>query len=1138
MVSIRFLDVAFVLSVVLICCFISDYKDLNRDSLPWLLPGDRPQLGAEYDTIAQSIRRGEGYSNPFPVQSGPTAWMPPVLTYIIAGLYWVTGDHRPTVVEIMVLIQASVVFFVGLVFLQEARRLGAIGVGYVLFGLQIMADFHELFQRTGDYWLVLLALSLTWLILNRFRERIDRDARGMAWGIFGGFSALCSPIAGFTWGMMTLSVMGVRNLLRWRTGDREAWGRLRICAFAILVSGLVVLPWSVRNRVMLGKWIPIKPNLAYEVWQSQCLDDDGVLDSKSAWIGPWGFDGDQRARYLEVGEVEFVQENWPPVLISIRRDPLELLNRIANRSIAATLYYMPMVSDYELLSIPMAYKRCVFPLPFVAVFCILSFARRPIDRPIAMALGIYFFYLAPYFAISYYDRYAAPLFLIKLLLMLYGSHLMWKVIRRRNNKELSQQPTKSVVEGQPELAPVALPMIARRSNVPRATLISILWVTSSFAVASSIGWGAEKTGDGPAIRRLVEPALSARIYEPWEIRFSVDVALKNPYDPDEIDVSLTFEGPDKIVKTHPGFYQVPYKYVLEHGKELPRADGKPFWAVRIAPMQIGEHRWKLHVRHRGKESTEEGSFECQAGERHGFVRVSVSDPRFFEYSDGTFFYPIGHVIRSPSDRRWLGNSKEHLPLIQQSEDQGIFTYQTRFRNMAANGENFCIIWMAPWWCGLEWSPTLEGYEGIGRYNQLNAARLDLIVRWAEQEGICLLLFLSNHGQLSSYIDAEWHDSPYRNTQSGGMLQYASDMFVNEDALRGQRNLLRYISARWGSSSSIAIMGLCTETDWLEAWLGRRCLLKRRPESIDGNASAPETVPTNRPSVVDWLTRSTQYLHQTDAHPHIVTTQFALGHSWNDVAHLTSMESILCNGYTWKLAGNEWSKPYIRSSPGVIDGMYAFDQHFGNLAPEKPRLVAEWGGSPFRNSDNLLATEMHAGLWAMCMTNISGATGFWWWHMLENEHVLGEFQSIRRFVDGFDRRGRHMRSTRAVLLTDFGAGIEAASERFATHARQEGLVLNDVRSLFAYVYSPEINAGSQSIRPNGFDDPRFVMCRSCLLQVPEGMEPGTYRIEFWNTFDGTVIEQRELEIEPDRVARIELIPHRVDLALKMHRIEKQ
>ncbi len=61
------------------------------------MPMGNAHLGAEYYNIGSAIADGRGFSDPFVVQSGPTAWMPPLLVWIQAGLirlfdgdrYWV-----------------------------------------------------------------------------------------------------------------------------------------------------------------------------------------------------------------------------------------------------------------------------------------------------------------------------------------------------------------------------------------------------------------------------------------------------------------------------------------------------------------------------------------------------------------------------------------------------------------------------------------------------------------------------------------------------------------------------------------------------------------------------------------------------------------------------------------------------------------------------------------------------------------------------------------------------------------------------------------------------------------------------------------------------------------------------------------
>jgi hypothetical protein len=84
--------------------------------------------------------------------------------------------------------------------------------------------------------------------------------------------------------------------------------RIKATVTAALVSILVVAPWTIRNRLVLKRWIPIKSNGMYELWQSQCLDQDGVLDSITLGQHPWGNDGEQRQQYARLGEIAFTTD--------------------------------------------------------------------------------------------------------------------------------------------------------------------------------------------------------------------------------------------------------------------------------------------------------------------------------------------------------------------------------------------------------------------------------------------------------------------------------------------------------------------------------------------------------------------------------------------------------------------------------------------------------------------------------------------------------------------------------------------------------------------------------------------------------------------------------------------------------------
>lgn len=443
---------------------LADWRRQHTHPSLWLHPDLSTQIGAEYDTIATSIREGRGFSDPFREPSGPTAWMPPVLVYITAGLYWMTGDDRQAVVEIIVMINLMVILFAATIVTGTARKLGIAWVGYLLLIVGLAADFFELYQRTHDTWLILLMLCLVWVGVQRHASRSLRRWRHVAgtatfqsssrgqrnlrrlrwpilWGVFGGLCALSSPVVGFTWAALTTLEWFPWRILRGSTHRRVGLYRMLPLVTAAIMSIITVSPWMIRNRVVMGAWIPVKSNAMYEIWQSQVLDDDGVLDSSSAFQHPWGSRSAQRLRYLEVGELEFIAERRAPVMESIRENPFELVKRVTNRWIAACLYYRPLVANDEQMIGRMRLLRLYFPIPFLSLLCLVCFRRGRWDSELRAAIAIYVLYLMPYIAISYYDRYAAPAFVFKLLIVLYAIDTLLRFARERFAGESQQVET-------------------------------------------------------------------------------------------------------------------------------------------------------------------------------------------------------------------------------------------------------------------------------------------------------------------------------------------------------------------------------------------------------------------------------------------------------------------------------------------------------------------------------------------------------------------------------------------------------------------------------------------------------------------------------------------------------------------------
>ena len=171
----------------------------NGENYRWLPPfkphvneNMNEHLGAEYFNVARSLTRGDGFSNPFPEPTGPTAWMPPVLCTIEAGLLWICDNDKFLVTVLVVLLQVNVLIATGLLVLAlvwQTTRTGWPMVAAIVFCLALLWDFHSHFQFTHDSWLILLTIDLLVAGLCWFRP-LGTHVRATLWGLFGGLALI------------------------------------------------------------------------------------------------------------------------------------------------------------------------------------------------------------------------------------------------------------------------------------------------------------------------------------------------------------------------------------------------------------------------------------------------------------------------------------------------------------------------------------------------------------------------------------------------------------------------------------------------------------------------------------------------------------------------------------------------------------------------------------------------------------------------------------------------------------------------------------------------------------------------------------------------------------------------------------
>jgi hypothetical protein len=373
-------------------------------------------LHSEYFNIACALVSGQGFANAVGAPVGPTAWMPPLMPGLQALLLWIGDGDRRFVVGGLVVLHVGVLAATGVLVLalacQTTRRLGA-NAATAVFCLALLNHYWYWFQVAHDCWLTLLFLDLVvagfcWL------HPLSSWPRAVAWGLFGGLCALASPAVGLPWGVLSL-------VLGWR---RRALTRTAATMFC---AGLALAPWTIRNYLTFGRFIPVKSNLAYELFQSQCLQADGLLQASTFKLHPNNPGSGERHEYQRLGETAYLDLKWRQFRNAVATDPQDFASRVAARFLGATVWYVPFNRTWEARRPWLLWsRRLTHPLPFIAVLFLLAAAMHgPLPSTHWMAIAVYLLYLLPYVAASYYERYAVPMLTVKVMLVIWAlEHLL------------------------------------------------------------------------------------------------------------------------------------------------------------------------------------------------------------------------------------------------------------------------------------------------------------------------------------------------------------------------------------------------------------------------------------------------------------------------------------------------------------------------------------------------------------------------------------------------------------------------------------------------------------------------------------------------------------------------------------------
>lgn len=231
---------------------------------------DHFAFGWEMGRVARSIALGQGFSNPYDANTGPTAWEPPLYPYLMAGVFKLFGVYTYasawallTINSLFASLTTIPLFLIALrTFDERVARWSA--YGWALNPYIWYWSIHWIWDTT----LTPLLLTLIFLIALELEEW-----RGFwGWAIFGilwGVGALANP--------SMLAFLPFCGLWIWRQRFKNGLPALTGVALSSVVFFLVLSPWLIRNYEVFGRFVFIRDDFGLQFRLGNSKGAEGML---------------------------------------------------------------------------------------------------------------------------------------------------------------------------------------------------------------------------------------------------------------------------------------------------------------------------------------------------------------------------------------------------------------------------------------------------------------------------------------------------------------------------------------------------------------------------------------------------------------------------------------------------------------------------------------------------------------------------------------------------------------------------------------------------------------------------------------------------------------------------------------------
>lgn len=272
---------------------------------------DQFEFGWETGRVARSVAQGRGFASPLFGDTGPTAWLPPVSVYLLAGVFWLFGVYTPAAAVVILSLNSFFSALTAWPIFVIAKRLFGLKVARVAGWAWVFFPYSIFIAATRVWGESLDALLLSVVVFTGLRMgEVSRTTFWLVGGLLTGFATLTNP--------NTLSIVPV--LWGWSCSflNRKGQQWAKPLMLALLGLLVVIIPWVVRNGLVFTELLPLRSNFWLEAYVGNNPEAPVMLVD---WTRHPASNPVELAEFRTSGELAYMKSKRKQTLIYIRSNP-------------------------------------------------------------------------------------------------------------------------------------------------------------------------------------------------------------------------------------------------------------------------------------------------------------------------------------------------------------------------------------------------------------------------------------------------------------------------------------------------------------------------------------------------------------------------------------------------------------------------------------------------------------------------------------------------------------------------------------------------------------------------------------------------------------------------------------------------